>query len=71
MLTEFKAPPLVTPHFVFRAQPGYQDQDSYPALALTRRNLVGPRRSEYVTDHVPAIPVIIERSVLLSARWKL
>jgi iron complex outermembrane receptor protein len=39
-------------------------------LALTGRNLVGPRRVEYVTDYVPATPVIIEPSVLLSGRWK-
>lgn len=39
-------------------------------LALTGRNLVGPRRIEYVTDYVPATPVIIEPSLLLSARWK-
>ncbi len=39
-------------------------------LALTGRNLVGPRRIEYVTDYVPATPVIIEPSWLLSARWK-
>ncbi|MDP2882898.1 MAG: TonB-dependent receptor [Azonexus sp.] len=39
-------------------------------LALTGRNLVGPRRIEYVTDFVPATPVIIEPSLLLSARWK-
>lgn len=39
-------------------------------FALTGRNLVGPRRIEYVTDYVPATPVIIEPSLLLSARWK-
>jgi len=39
-------------------------------LALTGHNLVGPRRIEYVTDYVPATPVIIEPSLLLSARWK-
>lgn len=39
-------------------------------IALTGRNLVGPRRIEYVTDYVPATPVIIEPSLLLSARWK-
>lgn len=39
-------------------------------LALTGRNLIGPRRTEYVTDYVPATPVIIEPSLLLSARWK-
>lgn len=39
-------------------------------LALTGRNLIGPRRIEYVTDYVPATPVIIEPSLLLSARWK-
>lgn len=39
-------------------------------FALTGRNLIGPRRIEYVTDYVPATPVIVEPSLLLSARWK-
>ncbi len=39
-------------------------------LAVTGRDLVGPRRVEFVTDYVPATPVVIAPSVLVSARWK-
>jgi len=39
-------------------------------LALSGRNLIGPRRIEYVADYLPATPVIVEPSLLLSARWK-
>lgn len=39
-------------------------------LAITGRNLVGSKRTEYVSDYLPSIPVEISPSVLLSARWK-
>lgn len=38
-------------------------------LSLVGRDLVGPRRIEFVTDYVPATPVVIAPAVLLSARW--
>jgi iron complex outermembrane receptor protein len=39
-------------------------------LALSGRNLVGQRRVEYVTDYVPATPVLIAPSAFVTARWK-
>jgi iron complex outermembrane receptor protein len=68
----------LTPYTTEMHVPGYVTLDLRYAfklnkdleLALTGRNLVGPRRIEYVTDYVPATPVIIEPSLLLSARWK-
>lgn len=58
--------------------PGYVTLDLRYAVKLTKdlelamagRNLVGPRRIEYVTDYVPATPVVIAPSLFLSARWK-
>ena len=68
----------LTPYTTEIRVPGYLTLDLRYAfkatkdleLALSGRNLVGPRRIEYVTDYVPATPVIIEPSLLLSARWK-
>lgn len=39
-------------------------------LALTGRNLIGQRRTEFVSDYIPSVPVEIVPSVMLSARWK-
>lgn len=39
-------------------------------LAITGRNLVGQKRTEYISDYLPSIPVEIAPSVLLSARVK-
>lgn len=68
----------LTPYTTEIRAPGYVTLDLRYAfkldkdleLALSARNLIGPRRIEYVTDYVPATPVIIEPSLLLSARWK-
>ena len=58
--------------------PGYVTLDLRYAFKLTRdleialsgRNLIGPRRVEYVSDYVPATPVVIEPSLQLTTRWK-
>jgi iron complex outermembrane receptor protein len=68
----------LTPYTTTIRVPGYVTLDLRYAFKLNRdvefalsgRNLVGPKRIEYVTDYVPATPVIIEPSLLLSARWK-
>ena len=39
-------------------------------VALTGRNLIGQRRTEFVSDYLPSVPVEITPSLLLSARWK-
>jgi len=39
-------------------------------LALSGRNLVGPRRIEFVSDYIASAPIKIGPSLLLSARWK-
>jgi iron complex outermembrane receptor protein len=39
-------------------------------LAITGRNLVGAKRTEFVSDYIPSVPVEIVPSLLLSARWK-
>lgn len=39
-------------------------------LAVSGRNLVGARRTEYVSDYIPSVPLEIAPSLLLSARWK-
>jgi len=38
-------------------------------LAITGRNLIGPRRYEFVSDYIPSVPVEIRPSLLLSASW--
>ncbi len=68
----------LSPYTTTISVPGYVTLDLRYAIklnkdievALSGRNLIGPRRIEYVTDYVPATPVIIEPSLLLSARWK-
>lgn len=39
-------------------------------LALSGRNLTGPRRIEYVSDYIASVPVEVGPSLLLTARWK-
>ena len=39
-------------------------------LAITGRNLIGARRTEFISDYIPSIPVKISPSALLSVRWK-
>lgn len=39
-------------------------------LALSGRNLVGPRRIEYISDYLASVPVEIGPSALLSLRWR-
>jgi len=39
-------------------------------LVASGRNLVGPRRLEFVSDYIASVPVVIGPSLLLSARWK-
>ena len=39
-------------------------------LAITGRNLVGAKRTEFISDYIPSAPVEIVPSLLLSARWK-
>ena len=38
-------------------------------LAIAGRNLIGPRRYEFISDYIPSVPVEIRPSLLLSARW--
>lgn len=38
-------------------------------LALIGRNLVGAKRTEYVSDYIPSVPTEIAPSFHLSARW--
>lgn len=40
-------------------------------LAVAGRNLTGARRTEFISDYLPSVPVEVRRSVLLSARWSL
>ncbi|MBP5985754.1 MAG: TonB-dependent receptor [Azonexus sp.] len=68
----------LSPYTTETRVPGYMTLDLRYAhkltndleLAVTGRDLVGPRRVEFVTDYVPATPVVIAPSVLVSARWK-
>jgi len=39
-------------------------------LSLSGRNLVGPRRIEFVSDYLASVPVEVSPSLLLNARWK-
>lgn len=39
-------------------------------LAVTGRNLIGGKRTEFVSDYLPSVPVEITPSLLISARWK-
>ena len=39
-------------------------------LAITGRNLVGQKRTEFISDYLPSIPIEISPSLLFSARLK-
>lgn len=68
----------LAPYTTTQRVPGYLTLDLRYAYKLTRdlelaiagRNLLGPRRIEYVTDYVPASPVLIGPSFFVTAGWK-
>lgn len=65
------------PYFDLARVPGYVTLDLRYAhklgksfeLAATGRNLIGGRRTEFISDYIPSVPLEIGASLLLSARW--
>ncbi len=65
------------PYFDLVRVPGYVTLDLRYAhklsktleLAATGRNLIGGRRTEFISDYIPSVPLEIGPSLLLSARW--
>jgi iron complex outermembrane recepter protein len=65
------------PYFDLARVPGYVTLDLRYAhklsksleLAATGRNLIGGRRTEFISDYIPSVALEIGPSLLLSARW--